>query len=113
MDQERLAFIALHCLPGIGNHLLIQLISYCGSAQEVLKKPRAKLLKIPGIGPLTVEAISTGNMFRQAEAELKKCEKENTSILLFTDKQYPSRLKLVDDSPALLYFKGTGSLNPP
>jgi DNA processing protein len=112
IDQERLSFLALHCIPGIGNQIVKQLISYCGSAQEVLKKPKGKLLKIPGIGKLTAEAISSGNMFRYAELELKKCEKENASILLFTDKQYPSRLKVIDDAPALLYYKGTGSLNP-
>lgn len=112
MGQERLSFLALHCIPGVGNQIVKQLISYCGSAQEVLKKPRGKLLKIPGIGPLTVDAISSGKTFRFAETELKKCEKENATILLFTDKQYPSRLKSIDDAPALLYFKGTGSLNP-
>jgi len=113
MDQERLAFIALHCIPGIGSKIVKQLVSYCGSAQEALKKPRGKLLKIPGIGRQTVEAISSGSMFRLAESELRRCEKENASILLFTDKQYPARLKMIDDSPALLYFKGTGTLNPP
>lgn len=112
MDQERLAFLALHCIPGIGNQIVKQLISYCGSAQEVLRKPKGKLLRIPGIGQQTAEAIISGNMFRYAELELKKCEKENASILLFTDKQYPSRLKAIDDAPALIYFKGTGSLNP-
>jgi DNA processing protein len=112
MDQERLAFLALHCTPGIGNQLVKQLISYCGSAQEVLKKPKGKLLRIPGIGPQTAESISSRITYRFAEAELKRCEKEDASIMLFTDKQYPSRLKAIDDAPALLYFKGTGSLNP-
>lgn len=112
MDQERLSFLALHCIPGIGNQTVKQLISYCGSAADVLKKPPGKLLKIPGIGKHTVEAIASRDNFRFAEAELKKCEKENATILLFTDKQYPSRLKAIDDAPALLYFKGTGSLNP-
>jgi DNA processing protein len=111
MVQERLAFLALHSTPGIGSQSLKQLISYCGSAEEVLKKPRGKLLKIPGIGTHVVKAISSGVPFKQAEAELKKAEKEDATLLFFTDKQYPARLKAIDDAPAVLYYKGNCNLN--
>jgi DNA processing protein len=111
MVQERLAFLALHSTPGIGSQSLKQLISYCGSAEEVLKKPRGKLLKIPGIGTHVVKAISSGVPFKQAEAEFKKAEKEDATLLFFTDKQYPARLKAIDDAPAVLYYKGNCNLN--
>jgi DNA processing protein len=111
MDPERLALLALYCTPGIGNQLVKQLISYCGSAREVLKKPKGKLRKIPGIGDATAQTICGGISFRQAEAELRKAEKHDITILLYTDKQYPLRLKAIDDAPAVLYFKGTCNLN--
>ena len=113
MDPERLALLALHCTPGIGNQLVKQLISYCGSAREVLRKPKGKLRKIPGIGPATAETISSGISFKQAESELRKAEKHETTILLFTDKQYPDRLKAIDDAPVVLYYKGNCNLNHP
>src|SRR5690349_19492590 len=111
MDQERLTFLALHNTPGIGSKSLKQLISYCGSAEEVLKKPRGKLMKVPGIGTAVVKAIAAGIPFKQAEAELKKAEREDTTILLLTDKQYPARLRAIDDAPAVLYYKGNCNLN--
>jgi DNA processing protein len=113
MDQERLAFLALHSIPGIGNQSLKQLISYCGSALDVLKKPAGKLIKIPGIGKPVAKAISSGVTFRHAEAEFKKAEKQQAEVLLFTDKHYPARLKAIDDAPAVLYFKGNCNLNHP
>ena len=113
MDQERISFLALHFTPGIGDHLVKQLVSYCGSAEQVFKTPKGKLLKIPGIGAVSAEAIKTGNAFHQAEKETKKAEKEDVEILFFTDKKYPARLKNIEDAPALLYFKGNANLNPP
>ncbi|MBS1951372.1 MAG: DNA-processing protein DprA [Cytophagales bacterium] len=111
MTQDRLTFLALHFTPGVGDHLVKQLVSYCGSAEEVFKIPKGKLLKIPGIGPVTAESIKARSSFHQAEKELKKAEKEETEILFYTDKNYPDRLKEIEDAPSLLYCKGTINLN--
>ncbi|HTH55341.1 MAG TPA: DNA-processing protein DprA [Cyclobacteriaceae bacterium] len=111
MSQDRLSFLALHFISGIGDQLLKQLISYCGSAEQVFKTPKGKLLKVPGIGPVTAESIRTGITFARAEKEFNKAEKEDTEILFYIDKQYPDRLKTIEDAPALLYYKGTVNLN--
>lgn len=111
MDHERLSFLALHFIPGVGTRLIKQLISYCGSASEVFKRPKGKLQNIPGVGPATAQSIITGKPFGLAEKELKKAAKEDTQILFFTDKQYPNRLKTIDDAPTMLYFKGNCNLN--
>ena len=113
MDQDRLSFLALHFIPGVGDYLVKQLVSYCGSAQEVFKTPKGKLLKIPGIGEVTATSIKSGNTVEKAEKEFIKAEKEDTEILFFTDKKYPSRLKLIEDAPSLLYVKGNVNLNHP
>jgi DNA processing protein len=111
MSQDRLSFLALHFIPGIGDHLVKQLVSYCGSAEQVFKTPKGKLLKIPGIGQVTAEAILSERTFQQAEKEFKKAEKEETEILFFTDKNYPQRLKEIEDAPSLIYYKGNADLN--
>src|SRR5258706_1649027 len=111
MTQDRLSFLALHFISGIGDQLVKQLVSYCGSAEQVFKTPKGKLLKIPGIGPVTAESIRTGSTFLQAEKELKKAEKEDTEILFYTDKKYPVRLKSIEDAPSILYYKGNSNLN--
>lgn len=113
MNQERLSFLALHFIPGIGDYLVKQLISYCGSAEEVFKKPKGRLLKIPGIGEVTANAILTQKTLSQAEKEFRKAEKEETEIVFFTDKAYPSRLKNIEDAPSLLYVRGNPNLECP
>lgn len=106
MDQNRLALLALHYIPGVGAHILKQLVSYCGTAEKVFKTPKGKLLKVPGVGEVTAQAILSGKPFAAAEKELMRAEKENVQIIFFTDKNYPSRLKQVNDAPALIYTQG-------
>lgn len=111
MDQNRLALLALHFVPGIGDFLIRQLVSYCGSAEDVFQLPKGKLLKIPNVGTSTIKAIQSGDPFREAEEEIRKAEKQDTQIVFYLDKHYPQRLKQFDDSPTLLYVKGNVNLN--
>jgi len=107
MDQERIALLALHFIPGIGNQLIKQLIAYRGSAEAVFKTPRGKLVNVPGIGAITAASIVKGRPFQEAENEIRKMEAENAQIVFFYDKDYPARLKSIADAPTLLYTKGT------
>lgn len=106
MDQNRFALLALHFIPGLGDYIIRQLVSYCGSAEKVFKTPKGKLLKIPGIGLITAQGILKGDPFRAAEKEISLAEKHDVQFIFFTDKKYPSRLKGIDDAPSLLYVKG-------
>ena len=113
MDQNRLSLLALHFIPGLGDYLIRQLISYCGSAERVFKIPKGKLQKIPGVGMVTAEAITKGKPFVKAEKELRRAEKEKVDLLFFTDPNYPSRLRQVNDAPTMLYAKGNMNLENP
>ena len=79
MDQNRLSLLALHFIPGIGDYLVRQLISYCGSAEKVFKTPKGKLLRVPGIGNVTAQSIIQGKPFKDAEKEFIKAEKEKVA----------------------------------
>ncbi|MBL7858321.1 MAG: DNA-protecting protein DprA [Cyclobacteriaceae bacterium] len=106
MNQAHLSFLALHFIPGVGDYLLKQLISYCGSAEKVFTTPKGKLLKIPGVGNVTATAILQGKTFNDAENEIKKANRDGVNIIFYTDPNYPSRLKQLHDAPSLLYCKG-------
>ncbi|WP_375416114.1 DNA-processing protein DprA [uncultured Hymenobacter sp.] len=108
--------LALTLLPGIGPQLTRQLMSYGGSAKAVLTMPPGKLRRIPGVGDVTVQAL-TGKAreaaLRKAEADLKKAEKDNVAIIFYTSKRFPTRLKQLADAPVILYYQGTADLNAP
>ncbi|MEP1097290.1 MAG: DNA-processing protein DprA [Cyclobacteriaceae bacterium] len=113
MSEELVHQLALELIPGIGQKSIKQLISYCGSASEVVSTPKNRLLKIPGVGHKMASAIKSVNTFRHSEEIISSCEKKGIQILHYLDATFPKKLKLIYDAPNILYFKGSGNLNPP
>jgi DNA processing protein len=111
MDNERLALLALHKIPGVGSYTIRQLISYCGSAVKAFHYPTHKLLKIPGIGPGIAESIHPEKYLQQAEDELRYVEDHQVQLLFHMDEDYPHRLRQIPDAPSLLYQSGSGAVN--
>ena len=103
--------IGITLIPGVGDVNGKKLISYCGSAEAVFKEKKKALLKIPGIGELTVNSIVSQNVLERAEEEVAFIEKYRIKTLFFNDKDYPKRLKHCIDSPIMLYYKGNADLN--
>lgn len=103
--------VAIGLIPGIGSALTRQLVSYCGSAENVFKETKGKLKKIPGIGEVLASTIVNQNIIREAEKELMLAEKHTTQILFYTHKNYPERLRHIYDAPTLIYYKGKADLN--
>ncbi|MEM9896410.1 MAG: DNA-processing protein DprA [Bacteroidota bacterium] len=112
MSEELLFQVALDLIPGVGDKGSKQLISYCGSASAVFKAPKNKLLKIPGVGEKAATIISKTKPFQEAEKILRTTEELGAKIIHFTNKEYPQRLKEIQDAPNLLFTKGNALLNP-
>ena len=104
--------IGLTFIPGIGDVLAKNLVAYCGSPEAVFTEKRSKLQKIPGIGRVLSEIVSNSNVLKRAEEELRFIESNKVTPLFYTDDGYPKRLKNCNDSPVVLYYKGTSDLNP-
>ena len=112
MSEELVFQIALELIPGVGNKGTKQLLSYCGSASEVFRSPKNKLMKIPGVGGKMAEAIKQASPFKEAELILVSAEKIGADVLHYTNQNFPKRLKQAPDAPNIIYKKGTGDLNP-
>ncbi len=110
-DNEILALMVLSKVPGVGGTLARQLIAYCGSAVEVLKASKSKLLKIPGIGEKTISAIASNQSFEAAQKQFRFAEKSGIKIISYLHPDYPFRLKETDAAPLFLYYRGTANLN--
>lgn len=105
--------IALTLLPGVGDVLGKKLVAYCGGVDAIFKQKREALEKIPGIGEKLISSILNHNVLHRAEEEMGFIEKHNITPLFYLDKNYPELLKNCEDSPLLLYYKGTAPLNVP
>ena len=110
-DEQLKYQIALTLLPGVGPVLAKNLVSYCGSVENIFKKKRANLERIPGIGADRAAAIVSHDVFDRAEKEVAFVRKHKITTLFYTDKEYPLRLRNCDDAPPLLFLKGTCDLN--
>jgi DNA processing protein len=112
-QQTLLYQIAITLIPGVGDVLAKNLISYCGGVEEVFKTKKSHLLRIPGVGEKIADAVFSYSDFKRAEQELLFIEKHNVQPLFYLDKNYPQRLKHYDDAPAMLYYLGNADLNNP
>lgn len=104
-------FIALTLVPGIGPVLAKSLLSYCGSAEQIFKTKKHQLLKIPGVGESTADAILNHKVFSRADTEMNFIENKQIQCLSFIDELYPKRLKNCIDAPVVLFYSGNADLN--
>jgi DNA processing protein len=109
--QDKLYQIALTLIPKIGDVLVRQLISYCGSAEEAFKTPISKLIKIPNIGKTIAENLQDKSVLEKAWKIIQEADKQGVELLFYLDKNYPNRMKQLYDSPVLMYYKGKADLN--
>ena len=111
MDNILLYKIALTQIDKIGPILAKNLVSYCGGVKEVFFKRKAELAKIPGIGYYLSDEIVKKEVLQKAELILKDVEFTGVNTLFYLDDNYPKRLNHFNDSPLMLYTKGTKTYN--
>ena len=111
-EDEQLKYrIALTLVPGIGSVVAKNLVSYCGSIENIFRKKKYQLEKIPGIGAERADAILNQKVFDRAEEEVLFVRKHKIKTYFYLDNDYPARLKNCDDAPVLLFLKGDTDLN--
>lgn len=108
-DHELIYVMALQHVPKIGDLTAKKLINHCGSAEAVFKEKKQTLLKIDGIGSITINELYDSRFLKEAEDELRYIKENKIQSLYFIDADYPEKLKHCIDSPILL-FK-TGNIN--
>jgi len=103
--------IALTLLNGIGPVKARKIISLYENATAFFEELRNGNFKSKKIKQLSFDSAALNNALHQAEREINFLEKSGGRMLNFTDKDYPYRLKNCDDSPAILFTKGTMNFN--
>jgi DNA processing protein len=98
--------LALLQVEGIGDIVAKKLINHCGSAQNVFETSKSKLKAIDGIGEVLLKKLKDKSVFQKAQKELDFIEKEDIQFSLFSDDNYPERLKHCIDGPTILFSCG-------
>ncbi|XMO87848.1 DNA-processing protein DprA [Algibacter sp. AS12] len=105
-ENDLLYTLALQHVPNIGDITAKRLISHCGSAEAVLKEKSQNLLKIDGIGSVTISDLFKSHHVKEAEKEIRFIKENNIEVSYFQDTNYPEKLKHCIDSPILLFQTG-------
>jgi DNA processing protein len=109
--KDLLYKVALTKIPLVGAVTAKNLVSYCGGVQEVFSARKSDLMKIPGIGEQTALNIVNQTVLAEAEKEIDFISQHGIVPLFYLDKSYPQRLRHYNDSPVMLYYKGSANLN--
>lgn len=105
-ENDLLYTLALHHIPNIGDITAKRLISHCGSAEAVLKEKKQNLLKIDGIGQITLSDLFEAKHLKVAEKEIDFITSNGIKVSYFKDESYPEKLKHCIDGPILLFQSG-------
>ena len=71
-----------------------KLILKVGSAEGVFSEKKRNLLKIKGIGPFKLRALSKKIQLREAEKEIEFMKKNDVKYRYFLDENYPDNFHL-------------------
>lgn len=113
MPQELMYQIALTRIPLIGDVIIKKLLEHFGSAGNIFKAKKYELERIETVGAVRAAALCSYRDFGPIEKEMAFMEKYRIQPLFCTDPAYPQRLLHCYDNPAMLYYKGNATLNPP
>jgi len=106
-EQERIAWLTLKLIPGLGNRSLLRLFKHFGSPQAVLRASAKELAAVPGLREQARLALQKKETIRPVKSEWERLRKEDIRILSLGDPAYPANLKVIPDPPAVLFIKGS------
>jgi len=110
MDAEVFR-IALSIVKKVGSVRARQLIHHFGSAERVLKASSKDLLQVKGVSKVIADSIKDKDVLEKAKMELDFIKENKIKLLYFMDDEYPNRLKVYDDAPICLFYRGNAPLN--
>jgi DNA processing protein len=112
LQRDLLYLISLTRVRHVGCIHAGILLRHFGSAEDIFKASVLSLEKISGIGKIRARSIKSFRDFSGSEKEMAFLQRFGIRALSCQDTDYPQRLLTAYDAPVLLFYKGTGSLNP-
>jgi DNA processing protein len=104
--------LALSQAPKVGPGIFKAILAYSGSAKAFFELNKAKAARIPRVGEKLLEIQKQGeSLLQKADDLINLCERKGISIHVSTESNFPSRLKMQEDGPVIMFTQGKGDLN--
>ncbi|HWP84761.1 MAG TPA: DNA-processing protein DprA [Terriglobia bacterium] len=108
-EQERLHWLALRFVPGLGQRMALRLVDCLGSATAVFQASSTELESL-GMASHVVRSLATGTVFEAALKEAEQARQQGAALLTIRDEAYPPLLREIFDPPLTLYYRGNPAL---
>jgi DNA processing protein len=104
--------LALSLATKVGPGVFKAIIAYSGSAKAFFQLNKGKASKIPRVGEKLLEIQrQADSLLQKADDLINLSEKKGFKFIISTDQNFPSRLKMQEDGPVVLFTQGNGNLN--
>lgn len=108
-EDERVAWLALAGIPGIGTRRIAALLSRFGTATAALDAPQPELESVEGITERGARAVHGADR-RRAATVLQAAVAAGQEVLVPAAPGYPASLRSIPDPPAVLFVRGDAGL---
>jgi len=105
-SENRVDWLALHLVPGLGNMAFKKLLDRFGDPAEVFRAAPTDLAQVEGIRKQVAQGIAQRQFSQDPQSVLRDLEKLGARIVVFSDPAYPEALREIHDAPMVLYTKG-------
>src|SRR5512145_1686694 len=104
MDDKKY-WVGFNLIKGIGAVRMQGLIAYFGDLESAWRADPASLTE-SGLGAKVVERVLAARQKVNLDQVWAKIQSQGIKILTWQDKEYPARLKEIDQPPPVMYVRG-------
>ncbi len=105
-SENRVDWLALHLVPGLGNMAFKKLLDRFGDPAEVFRAKPADLAQVEGLRKQVAQRIAQREFSLDPHNVLRDLDKHGARMVIFSDSTYPEPLREIHDPPMVLYIKG-------
>lgn len=103
---EKLAWVALRGISGVGPVLFHRLVQALGGPTQVFQTPSKELRAVRGVSATLAQAILGFRQWDRVEDHLSRLQAFGAEIFTLDDPGYPARLREIPFPPPLIFVKG-------
>ncbi|MGH7830536.1 MAG: DNA-processing protein DprA [Candidatus Binatia bacterium] len=105
-EKEFLPWLALARVQGLGYASFKRVADFFGDPRRAFSASKIELAQIPDLDKPAIEGLLSFSDWDEVQKEMQRISESGVSLVPFTDKNYPARLRMIPDPPPFLYVEG-------
>jgi DNA processing protein len=105
-ERNRIAWLSLKLVAGLGNRSILRLLEVFGSAEGVLAARHKDLCEIGMVRDKPLHALAAKQFVKDPQTEWTYLKSKDFRLICIGDDDYPANLAKIPDPPAVLFSSG-------